>query len=321
MSWYSSIFKRDPAKEYIKQKPQPIGQNIYGSTDTRQHQKRFHVIHYVFKYKFFVPLLMLGRRILKKHLVKEIPPDNWNRNILIFDKAFEEAEKKWHIYYLRNSGDPDKRLTREAMLERCKNEKYLRTMKEFVNTMYMHDTAYREFMNILMHEIAREMVDYYAVGDHKSGHLFFTTDIYDTHYFVLEKAIQYQVMIGVSDSEGMLRAQEELIRVQEEMKQNEREQRSRERNDRGDEWNGFNYNGAGDDIDGIEYEDNVVEQENKGLHSESGRDHLYVGSGIRKIQETRNSTQTIPKRIIRRKHKEPERVRRAIKGSQQETKE
>jgi hypothetical protein len=241
--------------------------NIYGSKNEGQHQKRFHVIHYVFKYKFFVPLLMLGRKILNKHLVKKIPNENYNRNIIIFDKAFEESIKKWHLYYLRNSGAPEKRKTRKQMLQRAKDEKYLHTMKEFVTTMYIHDTAYREFMNILMHEIAKDMVDYYAVGEHKTGHLFFTTDIYDVNYYVLEKAVQYQVQIGISDSEAMLREQEARYK-------NEREQRRKNRRN------------------------TDIKQEDTGILGTEERGHVRDDSGVREVHKKGRNTKKVFERTL-----------------------
>lgn len=213
MKWYRTIFNKDPDKEVIKKPTKRLPRNIYGSKDTRSHQKRFHFIHYVFKYKFFVPLLLLTRKLINKHLVKKIPRGNHNRNIKIFNDSFEEALKKWSLYYIRNSGPIHKRRSKAQMIKYYKNEKYLRTLKELANTMFVHDTAYREFLNILMHELTRGMVDYYKNHPSKvTGHLFFTTDIYDVNYYVLEKMMEYNIKVGVADADKLLREAEEKRR-------------------------------------------------------------------------------------------------------------
>lgn len=205
--WWSSMFEKDPARK-IKKVKKKIKTNIYGDQEATQHIKKFHLIHYVFKYKYFMPLIRLGKKLIGKALVKKIPPHNCNRNIIIFDKAYEESIKKWNLLYLRNSGDPKNRKSYRKIMKEIKDPKSpsnqtLRDMKEMVNTMYLYDTAYREFMNILMHEIAHGMTNHYK--DHpegKTGHLFFTTDIYETNYYVLEKMMEYNVKLGVHDVSG-----------------------------------------------------------------------------------------------------------------------
>jgi hypothetical protein len=102
------------------------------------------------------------------------------------------------------------------MLKRYKNEVSLRSMKKYIITIYLYDQAYREFFNILMHELARGMMQEYtkpeyikqAIADdqivykYSTGHLFFTTDIYDVNYYVLEKQIRYQTEYSVEKQGG-----------------------------------------------------------------------------------------------------------------------
>lgn len=209
MSWLSSIFYKDDGYKQFKNDKSKIKPNVYENNITmKQHVKKFHVIHFVFKYKFLVPLIRLGNKLLGKYVIKskDIPRESHNRNLLIFDKAFEESLKKWCIYYLRNTGHPATRKSRHFWLKVAKNEMLLRSMKNYIITMYMYDTAYREFINILMHEIARDMVNEYSKPPYtgKTGHLFFTTDMYDPHYFVLEKAIRYNTDLSVQEAEKLL---------------------------------------------------------------------------------------------------------------------
>lgn len=208
MAWLESFFKKDEGYKAYKGNKRKMPRNVYDKNVTFDtHVKRFHIIHFVFKYRFVVPLLLIANKILGKHIVKKIDNQSYNRNINLFDKAFEEAMKKWYTYYMRNSGEPQKRPSKQKMLKAYKGNTYLRSMKNYVLTMYTYDTAYREFFNILMHEIANHMVKEYTKPEYKNkktGHLFFTTDIYEQNYFVLEKAIRYNTELSVQEGEKLL---------------------------------------------------------------------------------------------------------------------
>lgn len=206
-SWFGPMMKKDP-EIHLKDNNDELIKNIYNEgMTTGEHIKKFHVIHYVFKYKYLVPLIRLGNKLLGKHIIKTIPQKDENRNILIFDKAFEKSLNLWYTRYLRNTGPPEQRGTEEQWLKNAKGNEELRSLKNYVITMYLYDTAYREFMNILLHELAKEMCSEYTkpeYKDKKTGHLFFTTDIYDVHYYILEKAIRYQTEIGLVETKKLL---------------------------------------------------------------------------------------------------------------------
>ena len=209
------FFIKNPNKNLMKHKKK-MEKNIYADKRYDSHEKKFHVVHYVFKYKFFVPLLYVGRKILDKYLVKKIGNEEHNRNIKIFNNSFEEAITKWTIYYMRNSGPEYKRKSRKfwttiAKSKGVSSSQSLRTMKELVNTMAMNDTAYREFLNILMHEIAHQMHDEYTKPMYKkkdnkygTGHLFYTVDPFDTTYYVFEKILRYSTETKAEEAEKLL---------------------------------------------------------------------------------------------------------------------
>ena len=214
MAFWSSIFHQNKDYNGLKHRKGNVPKNIYEKKITfKKYNEKFHRIHYVFKYKYLVPLLALARKILGKYLITKIPKENHNRNIIIFKKSFNEAIDKWNKYYLRNQGDPSGRMTRRQVMKQARQMRDngpLATMRDATITMYLYDTAYREFINILMHEIAHGMVkeytrpEYLKDGKLQNGHLFFTTDVYDTNYYILEKIIQYQVQVSVQEAERLL---------------------------------------------------------------------------------------------------------------------
>jgi hypothetical protein len=203
-TWFRTIFNKDDEKHLIKSNKK-MRKNIYGSKTESQHQKRFHLIHFVFKYKFAVPLIFLAKKILNKHLVKKIPKGSHNTNIRLFNKSYDNAVNKWVELFLRNQGDVSTRMTKRQCNKRARNDAYLPVLKEIINTLYIHDTAYREFVNILMHEIAHDMVKHYSkYPNKKTGHLFFSTDMYEVNYYLLEKRLRYNIELVLTDAKKAL---------------------------------------------------------------------------------------------------------------------
>lgn len=224
MSWYSSIFAKNPDYKGLSKRKDKLPPNIYNKGMTfKEHNKKFHRIHFIFKYKFLVPLLRLGKKLLGKHLITKIPNKNHNRNLIIFNKAYDIAMKKWVLYYLRNTGDEKTRQSRKKCLKTVKTLRAdsLGIMRDMIVTMYLYDTAYREFTNILLHEIAIGMTKEYTQEKYKqqdltyhTGHLFFTTDVYDVNYYVLEKQVQYTVKVHVESGEELLQRYEMMRNIQ-----------------------------------------------------------------------------------------------------------
>jgi hypothetical protein len=210
-TWFRTMFNKDQDKTSMKDNSK-IPKNIYGSTKANEHQKRFHLIHYVFKYKFAVPLIFLAKKILNKHLVKKVPKGSHNTNLRLFNEAYKEAVHKWVHLCLRNTGPKENRMTKRQCNQREKNDAYLHTLKELVNTLYIHDTAYRNFVDILMHEITKSMIGHYSkYPDKKTNHLFHTVDMYEVNYFVLEKIMRYNVELRIENAYELAKQLEKKI--------------------------------------------------------------------------------------------------------------
>ena len=200
-----SLTRQNPAKQdkhFYKQKVMQ-GWNIYDpGVSLVEHHNKFNRIHFVFKYRFFVPLLLLGEKLLGKYKAKGIPDFWYNRNVILFDKAFEASILDWTNNYLHYVGDddPEKRAaTVKSDYEQGPNQRHLRTMKDMTITLCLNDTAYKEFLTILMHHMHHEMHQEYSqdkyldpiTGKCKVNHLFYTSrSIYDVNYVALGNAIE-----------------------------------------------------------------------------------------------------------------------------------
>lgn len=206
--YVGSIFRKDKEKR-IKNDETIMTKNIYEVRTRKEYYKKFHPVHFLFKYKFLVPLLRIGRRLLRNSLVTKPPKGHHNRNLIIFNEAYNEAVIKFHTLFTRNTGPKQKRMSKKEAIKKAHNDINLHAMKEIINTMYVYDTAYREFVNILLHEITHKMSDYYTKRPgKKENHLFYTVDLYETNYFVLEKMISQQVQLQIENAEKALEEQE-----------------------------------------------------------------------------------------------------------------
>ena len=176
---FATLRNKDQAKP--PKRDFDLSENIYGAKTAKQYYNTFHWIHFVFKYKFFVPLVLLANNLFGKHLIKEIPDKPQFEHLQIFDDAYEEAMEKWYTIYIRGRGRYDKRMTKKEALKNYKNDQVLRVLKQFVTTVCAYDTAYLEFLPFFEHAIQRRMNEY-----NKRNHLMYTHGgIFDARYFAL----------------------------------------------------------------------------------------------------------------------------------------
>lgn len=192
-----SLFTENAFKKRQLKNTKPkehLGQTIYDydpQDSTAAHIKTFSFIHYIFKYRFWVPLLYLARGILGKHHKKH-PKRTWyNKNMVIFDEAFDESVREFWEVYITNLGrghkeweDPKHQAQfKPSKWKKNQSTEIMMTMKELLLTMCIHDTAYREFLNILMFNITIRMNQSHK---EKTQHLFYNSNrIDDVRYFLL----------------------------------------------------------------------------------------------------------------------------------------
>lgn len=174
------------------------GQNIYTGASVRVKDfiKRFRWIHFGFKYKVIVPALLIAERIIGDKLEGNVPPEYYNKNLQVFNDAWEESIKIWATQYLsfhegaQDESNPVYKEQLEYARHGSGGARSLRIAKDIGLTIALNDTAYREFLNILMFEIAKRMAEAYKNND-PIEHVFYTSKhISDVHYFHVMAAKQ-----------------------------------------------------------------------------------------------------------------------------------
>ena len=139
--------------------------------------RKFHFIHYILKYKFFVPALLIARRMLRRCGDYEIKDEWYNKNIQIWNDSYKEAMDVLAQYYNPSFGNPKKL-----------SFKSYDTIRVLCNTLVLNDTATREFHNVLMHTIAKNMLNAYKGSE--AYHIFYCgRDSYNPVYFKMAQMI------------------------------------------------------------------------------------------------------------------------------------
>ena len=160
------------------------------------HVKQFNWIHYVLKGKAIVPTLWIASKWLKPHLQKDIPPFWYNKNLILFEQAFDKSLFEWYKYFIINLGkhesgfkypsdeEINKRISEHA------SSKELMIMKDLMMTIIQQDTAYREFFNMLMFNITLTFQKEYGGKGSIHHPLYISHNISDKQYYILGRMVQ-----------------------------------------------------------------------------------------------------------------------------------
>lgn len=180
---------KDKYKELFKRKNK-LPWNIYEPNAVMgEHFKKFHFIHFIFKYKLVEPLLLLGNKVFGKYIKQEVPKMHYNLNLQIFDRAYEQALHDWTWKYKRWRESPHGNLwSTKLCSEQNKTVDMLRTVKNILLTIPMNDTAYMAFFDLLMYKIGQGMNEEYK--SQKVKHLFYTcADTFDVEYYIMTQVL------------------------------------------------------------------------------------------------------------------------------------
>jgi len=181
---------QDPGynKESLKSE-QNIGWNIYKPyIKVKDWVTHFHWIHFVFKYKVIVPILLILDRVLDKYLEREIPEEAYNKNLQLFNEAWNLTLDIWATQYLQHNRSTDKTVEKqqfEYARHGSGGARSMRTIRDIGLTMCLNDTAYREFLNIFVFTLTRLTNEAYK-NSPIAEHIFYTQKhINDIHYYHL----------------------------------------------------------------------------------------------------------------------------------------
>jgi len=160
--------------------------NIVKSNVTKkEYSKQFKAVHVKFKYKLIVPLLIIGRKLLGKYLLKHVENKNYNRIIKAFDEEFENTLAEW-TYIRDRLVLYSKKTTPEQLQKKYETDvpqTMLRTMKNMLLTVIINDTAYRQFFEILLANMAIKLSTE-KILDEK--HILYTSkDINDKNFYTI----------------------------------------------------------------------------------------------------------------------------------------
>lgn len=171
----------------------PMPWNIYDGPGITwgKHLKKFFVIHFILKYKILNLVFKLLDKALGKYIDVKIPKFHYNLNMLIFDKSYEDAIDLWLEKYMIMTikpGEDPREMKRiyKRIYKEGKGSAKLRFMKNLALAIPMNDTAYFEFMNILMYTLYRNMDKEYR--NQKVNHLFYNCpNTFDVNYLAISK--------------------------------------------------------------------------------------------------------------------------------------
>lgn len=181
--WLEIRKERQKFKKSFWNDDNVLGWNLYEAETKGEFNRKFHFFHYVLKYKIVVPTLKIFKRWIDNKLGEfSIPNRPYNKNIFIFEDAYEEAKDIWTKKYFCG-GDKTVYETKGKQLD--KNKELMDTIiKDGYMRLAIQDSAYREFHNVLMHCIADKMMK--AYGGRKIRHVFYGADnVYDVGWYMM----------------------------------------------------------------------------------------------------------------------------------------
>ena len=159
----------------------------------KDHVQKFHIIHFVLKYKVLIPAIMIFDRLFGKVKTKNIPDYWYNKNIIIHCKAYDMAERLWFENYLGLNAAQKKMVKKyglEGAIKRERSCRLLRSIHGWALTGIMNDTAYKEFSNFYFHSFAKLMVQEYG-GKGKVDHIMYLSPhIWDVNYCNIGQALE-----------------------------------------------------------------------------------------------------------------------------------
>ena len=143
-----------------------------------EQMKRFHWVHFFLKYKIVVPGIKHVVSLFRKKLVTEIPNRKHLEYLKLFNEAIDDAQVNWNEIFRKTKSDTFKPNYNDA------SNLLIKDMKNIMNTIIVHDTAYIELLHFIMVNIMFKMNKHYEKN--KNKHLMYISrNVEDVAYFAL----------------------------------------------------------------------------------------------------------------------------------------
>jgi hypothetical protein len=134
---------------------------------------------------------------------------NWsriNRNLIIFDKAYERSIRKWIDLYMMHASaigmdDKKKKAKLRKYMKKSYNVMLLREFKKMCIAFASYDTAYRGFFDIFCKEFCKEMFRRYN-GKKNKVLLFDSPNMYNLMFLKVLGAIDKEELKESQDIKG-----------------------------------------------------------------------------------------------------------------------
>lgn len=174
--------------------------NIHDIKNKKKYAKKFLLVHFTFKYRILVPIIALLDKFFAKVKIKKIPKSKPNYLVVVFDKAFEKALREWVKFYRHDGALNNKK---KSVIDKEMNTdtiKRLRSIKEWYLTVILMDQAYKEFHNMLMLNLAKELQK--ECKGKTLNHLIYNSKIVDdVNYFSMFEYVRKDIKIGMHREE------------------------------------------------------------------------------------------------------------------------
>jgi hypothetical protein len=191
--WHGDEIMSRENKKWQKSEDE-VAWSIYGNghkEPVKSLGARLYAVHVVLKGRIIRPITWILGKYTKKHY-KGVPLGKHNQNLQVFDRAYDKAITEWHQKVLRNAYcQPTKRSEEywDKIEKTGPSGEILRTAKETALLIALNDTAYRNFMDILMYNIWIEMSKEYK--NNKPQHLIYvSSDVTDVDYYHLHTCLK-----------------------------------------------------------------------------------------------------------------------------------
>ncbi|NIA04269.1 MAG: hypothetical protein GWP09_02860 [Nitrospiraceae bacterium] len=152
------FFRKDNLNKLKIPEDKEFGWNIYQDHNFKEHKQKFHLVHFIIKYKLIVPTIMLLSYLTRKVRPKFNQP--YDKNFRIFNMAFDQALWLWAEYLTFHTIEKDRTEYELYKIKRTYSSysvDLIKRMKHIVYSIISYDTAYRELFNFLMFELTKEM--------------------------------------------------------------------------------------------------------------------------------------------------------------------